>query len=169
MCSQHVCNCRQKCKNVPGSWQLCHRAVKEASESEKLKLKNNHDMKDNDVSRSYLIFVIFFKQSKFLENKIYTKKRVNYDKLHSKLPILRVNYDKLHSKLPIFCIKSVKIYTGPKKFTRAPPVAPVTNMRYACKVASYKFISYSTLWYAIKRVLWGRFLQKKAVDYKKII
>ena len=33
--------------------------------------------------------------------------------------------------MPIFCIKSVKIYTGQKKFTRAPPVAPVTNMRYA--------------------------------------
>ena len=46
---------------------------------------------------SYLIFVIFFTQAKFLENKIYTEKRVNYDKLHSKLPILRVNYDKLHS------------------------------------------------------------------------
>ena len=30
----------------------------------------------------------------------------------------------------IFCVKSVKIYTGQKKFTRAPPVAPVTNMRY---------------------------------------
>jgi len=65
-----------------------------------------------------------------LENKIFTEKRVNYDKLHSKLPILRVNYDKLYSKLPIFRVKSVKIYTGQKKFTRVPPVAPVTNMRY---------------------------------------
>ena len=51
----------------------------------------------------------FFTQAKFLENKIYTKKRINYDKLHSKLPILRINYDKLHSKLPIFCVKSLKI------------------------------------------------------------
>ena len=64
------------------------------------------------ILRSYLIFVIFFTQAKFLENEIYTEKRVNYDKLHSKLPILRVNYDKLHSKLPIFRVKSVKIYTG---------------------------------------------------------
>ena len=32
--------------------------------------------------------------------------------------------------MPIFRVKSVKIYTGQKKFTRAPPVAPVTNMRY---------------------------------------
>ena len=69
----------------------------------------------------------FFTQAKFLENKIYTEKHVNYDKLHSKLPILRVNYDKLYSKLPIFRVKSVKIYTGQKKFTRVPPV---TNMRY---------------------------------------
>ena len=72
----------------------------------------------------------FFTQAIFLENKIYTEKRVNYDKLHSILPILRVNYDKLHSKLPIFHVKSVTIYTGQKKFTRAPPVAPVTNIWY---------------------------------------
>ena len=63
---------------------------------------------------TYLIFVIFFTQAKFLENEIYTEKRVNYDKLNSKLPIL-----------------SLKIFTSQKKFTRAPPVAPVTNMRYA--------------------------------------
>jgi len=41
---------------------------------------------------TYLIFVIFLTEAKFLENKIYTEKRVNYDKLHSKLPILCVNY-----------------------------------------------------------------------------
>ena len=32
--------------------------------------------------------------------------------------------------MPIFRIKSVKIYTGLKKFTRTPSVASVTNMRY---------------------------------------
>ena len=78
-----------------------------------------------------LIIVIFFAKAKFLENKIYTEKRANYDKLHSKLPILRVNYDKLHSKLPIFRVTSEKIYTVQKKFTRAPPV---TNMRYDYEV-----------------------------------
>ena len=56
----------------------------------------------------------FFTQAKFLENEVYTEKRVNYDKLRSKLPILRVNYDKLRSKLPIFRVKSVKIYTDQK-------------------------------------------------------
>ena len=40
----------------------------------------------------------FFTQAKILENKIYTEKRVNYDKLHSKLQIFRV--------------KSVKNYIG---------------------------------------------------------
>ena len=79
---------------------------------------------------TYLIFVIFFTRAKFLENKIYTEKRVNYDKLHSKLPILRVNYDKLHSKLPIFRVKSVKIYTGQCFFTQTLSVVSVTNIRY---------------------------------------
>ena len=37
----------------------------------------------------------------------------------------------LHSKLPIFRVKSVKIYTGQKKFTRAPPV---TNISYVMLV-----------------------------------
>ena len=30
--------------------------------------------------------------------------------------------------MPIFRVKSVKTYTGQKKFTRAPPMAPVTNI-----------------------------------------
>ena len=38
----------------------------------------------------YLIFVIFFTRAKFLENKIYTKKMRNYDKIHGKLPIFCV-------------------------------------------------------------------------------
>ena len=37
----------------------------------------------------------------------------------------------LHKKVSICCIHSGKIYTGQKKFTQAPPVVPVTNMRYA--------------------------------------
>ena len=32
--------------------------------------------------------------------------------------------------MPIFRVKSVKIYTGPKKIYTGIPVAPVTNMRY---------------------------------------
>ena len=44
----------------------------------------------------------FFTQAKFLESKIYTEKRVNYDKIHSKLQIFWRYYVKIHSKLPIF-------------------------------------------------------------------
>ena len=80
----------------------------------------------------------FFTQAEFLENKIFTEKRVNYDKLHSTLPILRVNYYKLHRKLPIFAVKSVKIYTGQKKFT---PPPPVTNMRYDSACSAYSACS----------------------------
>ena len=29
-----------------------------------------------------------------------------------------------------FCVHSGKIYTGQTKFTQAPPVVPLTNMRY---------------------------------------
>ena len=58
----------------------------------------------------------FFTQAKFLENKIYTEKRVNYNKLHSKLPIFRV--------------KSVKIYTG-QFFLHRHRLWCLTNMRYA--------------------------------------
>ena len=60
----------------------------------------------------------FFTRAKFLENKIYTEKtrklRQNTQKIANFL-----RYDgKIHSKLPIFRVKSVKIYTGQKKFTR---------------------------------------------------
>ena len=53
---------------------------------------------------TYLIFVIFFTQAKFLENKIYTKKNVNYDKILRKLPFFLRYYGKIHSKLPIFAL-----------------------------------------------------------------
>ena len=51
----------------------------------------------------------------FWKIKFTPKKRVNYDKIHRKLPIFLHNYGKIHSKLPIFRVKSIKIYTGQKK------------------------------------------------------
>ena len=72
---------------------------------------------------SYLIFVIFFTQAKFSEKKIYSEIYTVNCQFTQKIA-------NLHSKLPIFRVKSVKIYIGQKKFTRAPPVAPVTNIRY---------------------------------------
>ena len=68
---------------------------------------------------SYLIFVIFFTRAKFLENKIYTKKTRKLRQNTQKIANFLRYYGKIHSKLPIFRVKSVKIYTGQKKFTRA--------------------------------------------------
>ena len=42
------------------------------------------------ILRSYLIFVNFLKQAKFLENRIYTEKTRKLRKIHSKLPIFCV-------------------------------------------------------------------------------
>ena len=67
----------------------------------------------------YLIFVIFFTQSKFLENEIYTEKTRILRQNTQKIANFLLYYGKIHSKLPIFRVKSVKIYTGQKKFTRA--------------------------------------------------
>ena len=71
-------------------WKIQEKSSK--TEKEK-KFRERVDLSPSERSNAYLIFVIFFTQAKFLENKIFTKKRVNYDKLHSKLPILRVNYE----------------------------------------------------------------------------
>ena len=65
----------------------------------------------------YLSF--FLHEQNFWRIKFTPKKRVNYDKIQRKLPIFLRYYGKIHSKLPIFRVKSVKIYTGQKKFTRA--------------------------------------------------
>ena len=62
------------------------------------------------VCLPYLLFVIFLHRQNFWRIKFTPRKRVNYDKIHSKLPIFR--------------IRSVKIYTGQKKFTRVCPWRP---------------------------------------------
>ena len=36
-------------------------------------------------------------------------------------------------KYAVICVQSGKFYTGQNFFTRAPPVVPVTNMRYESK------------------------------------
>ena len=65
-----------------------------------------------------------------MENKIYTEKHVNYDKIHRKLPFCLRYYGKIHSELPIFRVKSVKIYTSQKKIYTSMLVALVTNIRH---------------------------------------
>ena len=67
---------------------------------------------------TYLIFVIFFTRTKFLENKIYTEKTRKLRQNTQKIANFLRYYGKIHSKLTIFRVKSVKIYTGQKKFTR---------------------------------------------------
>ena len=63
----------------------------------------------------------FFYTGKISENKIYTEKRV-----HKRCQLSNYYTEKYQ-----FCVHSGKIYTGQKKFTPAPPVVPVTNIRYA--------------------------------------
>ena len=67
---------------------------------------------------SYLIFVVFFTRTKFLENKIYTEKTRKLRPNTQKIANFLRYYGKIHIKLPVFRVKSVKIYTGQKKFTR---------------------------------------------------
>ena len=62
----------------------------------------------------------FFYTGKISENKIYTEKRV-----HKRCQLSNYYTEKYQ-----FCVHSGKIYTGQKKFTPAPPVVPVTNIRY---------------------------------------
>ena len=54
----------------------------------------------------------FFKQAKFLENKIYPEKTRKLRQNTQKIANFLRYYGKIHSKLPIFRVKSVKIYTG---------------------------------------------------------
>ena len=73
------------------------------------------------MSNAYLIFVIFFTLAKFLENKIYTEKRQFFAlNLKKNATFSR----KICRKCQFFCVKSVKMYTGQKKFPRIYPWDP---------------------------------------------
>ena len=72
---------------------------------------------------TYLIFVISFTQAGFSKTKFYTqKKRLKAPKT------LKMSLKK--SNICIFFTQSGKNYTWQKFFTQAPPVVPLTNMRY---------------------------------------
>ena len=85
-----------------------------------------------DLSYPYLIFVISFTQAKFSENKIYTEK--HWVVLHKRCQLSNYYTEKYQ-----FCVHSGKIYTGQKKFTPAPPVVPVTNIRYDPEITYQNF------------------------------
>ena len=72
---------------------------------------------------TYLIFVIFFTQTRFLENKIYTEERVNYDKRISRQNSVNRdlldqanNKDQDHEKKGNYtlCVKAVYHWMGVK-------------------------------------------------------
>ena len=71
----------------------------------------------------YLILVISFTLAEFLNpNILHPKITKNTKKLHEIAP-KSVTY-------AVFRFESVSFYTGQNFFTQAPPVVPVTNMRY---------------------------------------
>ena len=64
---------------------------------------------------TYLIIVIFFTLTQFFENKISTK-RVNYDKIHRKLPIFCVITAKYTVDCSMFIEKPINYSIGKKSF-----------------------------------------------------
>ena len=90
-----------------------------ASLVETLRERETVEQKMNVLRQTpYLIFVNFFTQAKFLEDKIYTEKTRKLRQNTKKIANFLRYYGKIHSKLPIFRDKSVKIHTGQKKFIR---------------------------------------------------
>ena len=70
----------------------------------------------------YLSFFLHWQN--FWRIKFTPKKRVNYDKIHSKLPIFCVITAKYTVNCKFFRVRSVKIYTSQKKFTWTSSVRP---------------------------------------------
>ena len=109
---------------------------------------------------SYLIFFIFLHRQNFWRIKFTPEKTCKLRQNTQYIANFLRYYGKIHSKLPIFRVKSVKIYTGQKKFTWAPPV---TNMRYGkCRLGS--FLTKSKVMYILEflgsRLLLVTFLGK---------
>lgn len=75
------------------------------------------------MSIPYLIFVIYFTQAGFLNFKVLHPKTTQNTHRLQQIPQKDVKY-------AVICVQSGKFYTGQNFFTRAPPVVPVTNMRY---------------------------------------
>ena len=93
----------------------------------------------------------------FWRIKFTPEKCVNYDKIHSKLPIFCVITSKYTEKLPIFRVRSVKIYTGQKKFTRTLSVRPwqIWGMQWVGE-PDYKYVGYrlGDLGQNVSELLW---------------
>ena len=78
---------------------------------------------DMGIGQSYLIFVISFTLAGFLNtNILHPKITKNNQKLQQIAP--------KSVKYAVFSVQSGNFYTRQNLFTQAPPVVPVTNMRY---------------------------------------
>ena len=82
-----------------------------------------------------LIFVIFLHRQNFWRIK-FTPKNANFCQFFANFCQFTPKFAPKRANFCHFCIKSEKIYTGQKKFTQVPPVAPVTNMRYVSGMTS---------------------------------
>ena len=60
------------------------------------------------------------------------------------------NYYTLYSKRPFFCVQSGKKLHRAEKFTQAPPVASVTNMRYELYSTKIYVDVVDGLWYVLE-------------------
>ena len=76
-----------------------------------------------DYGSPYLIFVISFTQAAFSNSKFYTRNLTKNTPKHWKMSLKSKIY-------AVFFVQSGKFYTWQNIFTRAPPMVPVTIMRY---------------------------------------
>ena len=76
------------------------------------------------TDNTYLIFVISFTQAGFFNPKFLHPKTMQNTQKLQQIPPKSVKY-------AVLCVQSGKFYTGQNFFTRALPVVPATNMRYA--------------------------------------
>merc|ERR1719300_997881 len=89
---------------------------------------------DEEEVISYLIFVISFTQAGFFNPKFLHPKTMQNTQKFQQIPPKSVKY-------AVFCVQSGKFYTGQIFFTRALPVVPATNMRYAGQKWMYTKLS----------------------------
>merc|ERR1711928_158389 len=91
---------------------------------------------------TYLIIVIFFTLTQFLENKIYTQKTRKLRQNTQSIDNFLCYYGKIHSKLPIFRVKSEKNLHLPEKFTLTASAASATIIWYAVVGMRYIYHAY---------------------------
>jgi len=97
---------------------------------------------------SYLKFVISFTQAGFFNSKVLHPKTMQNTHKLQQIPQKDVKY-------ALICVQSGKFYTGQNFFTRAPPVVPVTNMRYVSSISSVSFFLLFLLFLLLVSFCWS--------------